>query len=73
MRDDPYVLNTLTNNDLNSVNRPDAPWSKFLAITKHISNDKDYMPGKASRDVLLDINCWLLLVKVNCRAGEAGK
>lgn len=61
MRDDPYSLNTFTDNDLNSVNRPDAPWSKFLAITRHISNDKDYVPGKASRDVLLDMNCWLLL------------
>ncbi|MBQ2174366.1 MAG: hypothetical protein II453_04590, partial [Alphaproteobacteria bacterium] len=61
MRDDPYVLNTLTNNDLNSVDRPDAKWSKFLAATKHISDDKEYMPGKATKNMLLDLNCWLLL------------
>lgn len=61
MRDDPYVLNTLTNNDLNSVNRPDSKWSKFLAVIKHIGRDKTYMPGKASKTLLLDLNCWLLL------------
>lgn len=61
MIDDPYTLNTFTENNLNSVNRPDATWNKFLAIIRHINNDKDYMPGKANRDSLLDINCWLLL------------
>lgn len=61
MRDDPYVLNTLTNNDLNSVDRPDAKWTKFIAAIKHISNDKEYMPGKTTKNVLLDLNCWFLL------------
>ena len=61
MRDDPYCLNTFSDNDLNSVNRPDAPWSKFIAAIKHIDNDKEYMPGKTTKNVLLDINCWLLL------------
>lgn len=61
MRDDPYVLNTLTNNDLNSINRPDAKWTKFIAAIKHIGNDKEYMPGKTTKNVLLDLNCWFLL------------
>lgn len=61
MRDDPYVLNTLTNNDLNSVNRPDSRWSKFLAAVRHVGDDKNYMPGKMTKNLLLDLNCWLLL------------
>lgn len=61
MRDDPYVLNTLTNNDLNAVNRPDSQWSKFLAAVTHVGHDKNYMPGKMTKNLLLDLNCWLLL------------
>lgn len=61
MRDDPYVLNVMAKNDLNVADRPSAKWTKFLSTINRIKRDKEYMPGKAVKNVLLDMDCWLLL------------
>lgn len=60
MRDDPFSLNTFTDNELNIVQRPDCQWHRFIQDIQRIENNK-VMPGPAGRNHLLDINCWLLL------------
>ena len=60
MRDDPFSLNTFTDNELNVVQRPDCKWNRFVKDIQKIEKNKA-MPGPAGKNHLLDINCWLLL------------
>lgn len=61
MKDDPYIINSCKNNQINQKKNYHVGWNKFFSAIKRIENNKDTMPSAQTKAVLLDINCWLAM------------
>ena len=61
MRDDPYILNSCKNNQINQKKDFHSPWNKFFNAIKRIEKNKNMIPSEQTKAILLDVNCWLAM------------
>lgn len=61
MRDDPYILNSCKNNQINPKKDYHSPWNKFFNAIKRIEKNRDMIPSEQTKTILLDVNCWLAM------------